>query len=107
MTPEGKIKAKVDRILNNTDLVSWYFKPVQSGYGKRALDYICCIAGRFVAIETKAPGEEPTPFQRITAWDMHMAGAHVWFVSSDEGVDAFERWLNSLPHQEIKKGASW
>ena len=97
MTPEGEIKREVDRILDNCPVPCWYFKPVQSGYGKRALDYIACIGGFFVAIETKAPGKEPTPYQRITSVDMLLAGGRVWCITSVEGVAAFRRWVHSLP----------
>lgn len=105
MTPEGEVKAKIDKILNNSPVPLWYFKPVQIGYGKRALDYICCIAGRFVAIETKAPGKQPTAIQRVTSLDMFQSGAMVWHISNDEGIAAFDRWLRLQPTGPT--GASW
>jgi hypothetical protein len=59
MTPEGRLKTKVDAILSTyqeTGLVMWVFKPVQSGYGTRALDYLCCVRGHLLVIETKRQG---------------------------------------------------
>lgn len=106
MTPEGRIKAKIDKVLNNTAAGCWYFKPVQYGYGMRALDYICCINGQFVAIEVKRPGGEPTDFQRLTCIDMYHAGGKVWIISSEEGVLAFAKWLQKQSLAEVR-GASW
>ena len=53
-TEEGKVKDKVREILD--DRGAYYFMPVQMGYGSATLDFLCCIKGIFVAIETKRPG---------------------------------------------------
>ena len=95
MTPEGKVKAMIDRLLDGRE-DTWFFKPVQSGYGKRALDYIGCTLGHFWAIEAKREGKEPTPFQRITANSIWNAGGKVFKISNEEGVNAFSYWLSNL-----------
>jgi hypothetical protein len=95
MTPEGTIKALIDTVLKDRD-DTWFFKPVQSGYGKRTLDYIGCTCGHFWAIEAKRDGKEPTTFQRITISNMLLAGAMVFKISSKEGVDAFVKWLGKV-----------
>jgi hypothetical protein len=57
MTPEGRVKNKVKDILKANDI--WYFMPAANGYGKVGVpDFICCWNGRFLAIETKAPGKK-------------------------------------------------
>lgn len=56
MTPEGKVKAAVKKRLK--ELGVWWYCPVQNGMGVVGIpDFICCADGRFVAIETKAPGK--------------------------------------------------
>lgn len=53
MTPEGKVKAKIAETLKKYGV--HYFMPEHMGLGKTGVvDYVCCISGRFVAIEAKA-----------------------------------------------------
>jgi hypothetical protein len=97
-TPEGVVKAGIDKMLDDYEslgVVMFRFKPVQYGMGKRALDYICCIAGQFVAIEAKRPGETLRPLQRKTALDIFNAGGKVFIVSSIEGLNVLARWLET------------
>lgn len=75
MTPEGKVKGRVKRLLKKYDC--YQFWPVQTGYGSPTLDCIACCNGHFIGIETKAPGKHPTPRQRLTMEDMAAAGAKV------------------------------
>jgi len=91
MTPEGKVKAAVNQLLGRYHL--WRFAPVPGGFGKSALDYIICFNGKFLTIETKAPGGWLTPLQRQCAWEIHEAGGTVFFISSSDGLKALERWL--------------
>lgn len=67
--------------------------PVPTGYGKSGLDYTLCFYGHFISIEAKAPGEWLTPRQRVTVLEMLNAGATVFLISSDEGLNAFKRWV--------------
>lgn len=69
MTPEGKVKAQIDKLLKAYKV--WYFKPVSNGFGSMGIpDYICCMPnGHFLAIEAKADAKsKPTELQqaRIT-----------------------------------------
>jgi|SRR5215475_269724 len=95
MTPEGRIKARIDVMLKARD-DTWWFKPVQHGMGTRALDYVGCTSGYFWAVEAKAPGKEPDNYQRITIKQMLEAGAKVFKISSDDGLTAFNRWINGV-----------
>lgn len=59
MTPEGKVKAAVKTLLKSMDV--WYYLPVSNGMGQHGIpDFICCVpnTGKFLAIETKAPGRK-------------------------------------------------
>lgn len=56
MTPEGRVKANVKKVLKDHDI--WFFMPMQNGFGVVGIpDFICCWEGHFLAIETKAPGK--------------------------------------------------
>jgi hypothetical protein len=63
LTPEGKVKQKVKTILKARGI--WFFMPQNVGMGSSGVpDFICCVpltahstAGKFLAIETKAPGK--------------------------------------------------
>ena len=61
-TPEKAVKAKVKAILESEGV--YFFMPPANGYGRAGIpDIICCVAGRFLAIECKAGGNKPTALQ--------------------------------------------
>lgn len=56
MTPESKVKAAVKRWLAAKGI--WYCMPMGTGFGNSGVpDFVCCMEGKFLAIETKAPGK--------------------------------------------------
>ena len=62
MTPEGKVKEKVKKILKKRGV--WFFMPRGSTFGTAGVaDIICCHEGRLLAIETKAGNNQPTKLQ--------------------------------------------
>ena len=64
MTPEGKVKDAVRKLLKARTI--WYYQPMQNGMGQVGIpDFICCWNGRFLGIETKALGKrkDTTPNQ--------------------------------------------
>jgi len=63
MTPEGKVKKKVKKILD--DLKAYHFSPMTAGYGRSGVpDIIVCYKGKFIGIECKAGNNEPTLLQK-------------------------------------------
>ena len=61
-TPEGKVKDKVVAILKREGV--YYFFPATHGMGRSGVpDIICCVAGRFLAIECKAGSGKTTALQ--------------------------------------------
>ena len=55
-TPEGRVKAKVKDWLKANGI--WFCMPMGTGFGSSGVpDFLCCWNGRFLAIETKAPGK--------------------------------------------------
>jgi hypothetical protein len=87
MTPEGRIKSKVTAAIKLFGRRIWKFMPVQTGYGLPALDYLLCVNGKFVAIETKAKGHKLTPRQDDTKVAIEAAGGLVFVVDDDESRD--------------------
>jgi hypothetical protein len=94
-TPEGRVKTKVKRIIAEYAPYVYSHWPVLNGMGKPTLDCVGCIAGRFFAVETKAPGEKITMRQAITMREMQAAGAVVFVLDGDEFTLAhFDAWLH-------------
>ena len=61
-TPEGKVKAKVKKILDTYG--AYYFMPATGGYGKSGVpDIVGCYKGFFFAIECKAGKGKTTALQ--------------------------------------------
>ena len=61
--------------------------PVQTGLGASTLDYLCCVNGHFVAIETKAPGAHLTARQLVVQSDIQVSYGLVFLVDSEEAID--------------------
>lgn len=107
MTPEGKVKAAVKKLLKQYPNVYSHW-PVQTGYGAPTLDCVGSIAsslypglGVSFAIETKAPGQHPTPRQELTMQNMRAGGVKVFVIGEAQdvagnftGMIELERWLD-------------
>lgn len=98
-TPEGKVKARVKKLLNEHN--AYHHWPVQNGFGEPTLDCTGCHRGKYFAIETKAPGERLTPRQEFTKEKMEAAGAKVFVIGEEwipdapeyTGMTELEAWL--------------
>lgn len=86
-TPEGRVKAMVKKRLDGLKDDCYRFMPVQSGFGAQTLDYLNCIRGHFVAIETKAPGKKLTPMQNATKERIEKAGGIVLVIWDEASLD--------------------
>jgi Holliday junction resolvase len=85
MTPEGRIKVQIKRVLD--ELGIWYFMPAANGFGKVGIpDFICCWQGEFLAIEAKAPGKMGTltPNQMRRIEEIRSAGGTAYVVDDPE-----------------------
>jgi pantoate kinase len=61
-TPEAKVKAKIKATLKAYDI--YYAMPIGTGYGSSGVpDFLCCVRGRFLAIEAKAGKGKTTALQ--------------------------------------------
>lgn len=92
-TPEGKVKDDVKKVLAKYRV--WYFMPVSNGFGKHGIpDFICCVAGRFFTVETKAPGKKPTELQEDQMNEIRKAGGKAFVVDGDTCL--LVNWLDEL-----------
>ena len=100
MTPEGRVKNKVNKALH--ELGAYRFMPVQRGMGAPALDYYNCLWGMFVAVETKVPGKQLTDRQKNTACQIAGAGGIVFVIRDQTDIDIMiERlkWRKDNPNR--------
>ena len=84
MTEEGAIKKKVRANIRASG--GYVFSPVQMGMGSPTLDDLCCIGGKFIAVEYKAEGKVPTPRQLLTMKEIRKAGGSAIWGDSIERV---------------------
>jgi hypothetical protein len=108
MTPEGKVKAAVKKLLKKYEADIWTHWPVQTGYGAPTLDCTGSVRSRLYsysglafAIETKTPGEGLTARQEATKAAMERGGVTVFVIgecrdaSGDySGMCELQRWLD-------------
>ena len=95
MTPEGKVKLKINKLLDNYKGL-YRFMPVPMQYQAAALDYFICYVGRFIAIEAKRDGSDLTPAQHYARRSIEAAGGSVFRVSNDEELFALKTFLDHL-----------
>jgi hypothetical protein len=100
MTPEGKVKVKIKKLLDLYGV--YYFMPVQSGYGPAGLDFHCMTtygdkSDLPVAffIEAKAPGKKVISGSRQEELINKLRGynAAVFVVSDEVTLAELEIWL--------------
>ena len=96
MTPEGKVKTKVKRLLVERGI--YYFMPVSNGMGRHGIpDIICCASGRYLAIETKAGKGKTTALQEREMERIRDAGGLALVVNdTDETFEDLICLLNIL-----------
>ena len=93
-TPEGKVKAKVSKLLLRYGSKVYYHMPVPGGYGSTTLDYIGCAGGKFFVVETKAPGKKPTDRQNMIIEAVRAAGGTVFVIDGGPGqLEALDAWV--------------
>lgn len=74
-TPEGAVKDRIKKLLKARGV--WFFMPASNGFGQSGIpDFICCLDGRLIGIEVKAPGKlkNTTAMQDIQLAAIRAAG---------------------------------
>jgi hypothetical protein len=106
MTPEGKVKDAVKKILTAYKPLVYGHWPVQNGMGKPMLDYHGCCCGMYFAIETKKDFKQPlTPRQEITRDDIEGSLGKVFVIRGVTVSDTseLEDWLHRTVMQHKRK----
>ena len=88
LTPEGRVKQAVKQYLKRRGI--WFYMPIQNGMGQVGIpDFICCWNGRFLAIETKAPGKlnNTTPNQERVIKEIRSVAGCAFVVDSVAMLD--------------------
>lgn len=94
MTPEGRVKAAVKKLL--AGLGAYHFSPPANGYGRTGVpDIVGCYRGYFFAIECKAGRGKTTALQELEIARIREAGGVAWVVN-EENIEEIEKWLTTL-----------
>ena len=79
-TPESKVKAKIKAILKAHNI--YYAMPIGTGYGNSGVpDFLCCVNGKFVAIEAKAGKGQATALQLKNMQAINLAGGYTCIIN--------------------------
>ncbi len=90
-TPEAKVKAKIKTLLKKYNI--YYAMPIGTGYGNSGIpDFLCCVKGRFFAIEAKAGLGTTTALQDKNLRLIRESGG-VTAVIRETNMFELERWL--------------
>lgn len=93
-TPEGKIKDAVVKILKKEGV--YYFFPATHGMGRSGIpDIVCCLNGRFMAIECKAGRGMLTALQAREIENIRSAGGAAAVVN-EENIDNVPEWIRRV-----------
>jgi len=93
-TPEGKVKAAVRKLLVEYGI--YYFSPAANGFGRAGIpDIICCVQGRFLAIECKAGKGTTTALQDRELAAIRTAGGMAMVVNENNLLELKEKlqWM--------------
>lgn len=95
-TPEAKVKAKIKAILKEHNV--YYAMPIGSGYGNSGVpDFLCCVGGRFLAIEAKAGKGTTTALQEKNLREIRDSGGFALVINeaglADKTLEGFIKLL--------------
>jgi len=95
-TPENKVKAAVVKLLKQYG--AYYFFPATHGYGRSGVpDIVCCIKGKFLAIECKA-GKGTTTVLQDREINAIRTAQGIAAVARETNLDMIELILKELTH---------
>lgn len=96
-TPEAKVKERIKKILKEHGV--YYAMPMGTGYGNSGVpDFLCCIKGRFLAIEAKAGKGIPTALQEKNIRDIEKAEGDAWVVR-ESNLENFEAYIKEFGNE--------
>lgn len=95
-TPEGRIKARLDRLLK--ELGVWYYSPQAGPFGSAGMpDRVAIVRGLFVGIECKADrSKKPTALQVKCMRDIEAAGGKCFVVCDTESLFSVREFMEHI-----------
>lgn len=72
------------------ELGCYHYWPVPMGIGAATIDCIVCYKGRFIGIETKRPGEKPTPLQKLILEKIKLSGGITFVIDNPDDAAKLE-----------------
>jgi pantoate kinase len=97
-TPESKVKSHIKAVLKKHNV--YFIMPIGTGYGNSGVpDFLCCIDGKFLAIEAKAGSNKPTALQNKHLNDIKDTGG-IAMVINDANIDSFEGFILLIKDQK-------
>lgn len=111
MTPEGKVKKIIKDglheiyifpfekalacVKNNEPIAGYYLMPGSSGIGEAGIgDFLICMRGEFIEIETKTTKGKPTGIQKAHASVISAAGGKAYLVSGEDEANHFIEFIS-------------
>lgn len=92
--PEVKVKAQIKEILKRHGV--YYAMPIGSGYGNSGVpDFLCCVNGKFLAIEAKAGRGRATALQMRNIAEIQDAKG-VAIIVNEDSIDLVEGTIKLL-----------
>ena len=89
------MKLAIKRVLKSYGQRIYYFMPAMGSFGKSGVpDFVCCVGGKFFAIEAKADVDKnpPTELQYKNLREIGVAGG-VAVVIDARSVDALDTYI--------------
>jgi hypothetical protein len=97
MTPEGKVKDKVKRLLKAMDI--YYAMPATGGYGASGIpDFLVCLKGKFIGVECKAGKGKPTALQLKNLAEIEASGG-ISVIVNEDNFAQFEETIRKYYHE--------
>jgi hypothetical protein len=82
MTPEGKVKDKIKKLLKTHG--AYFAMPIGTGFGNAGVpDFLVCLNGEFLAIEAKAGKGRTTALQKKAIAEIEAAGGRTLVINED------------------------
>ena len=91
---EAWTKDQIKRMLKEFKI--WYFMPASGRFGKAGVpDFVCCVKGKFLGIETKTLGKKPTDIQSACHDKIRNSGGRV-SVIDETGLASLRIMLQTM-----------
>lgn len=95
MTPEGRVKERVKKILKGFN--AYVVMPATGGYGNSGTpDFLICHKGRFIGVECKAGKGEATALQ-LAHLAAIVSNGGISVIVNEHNVDSLEQILKDIP----------